>query len=111
MFVTLVHFFAFMLNVNNVLYVIVYVGCLMICGVCYVWRNRLYVKGVRPRPFTCGKGGELKRINQRVKGVRPRPLTCGKGGELKRINHELRVFDLGRLHVVRVGNLNELTTS
>jgi len=60
----------------------------MICGVCYVWHNRLYVKGVRPRP-----------------------LTCGKGGELKRINHELRVFDPGRLLVVRVGNLNELTTS
>jgi len=38
-------------------------------------------------------------------------LTCGKGGELKRINHELRVFDLGRLLVVRVRNLNELTTS
>jgi len=60
----------------------------MICGVCYVWGNRLYVKGVRPRL-----------------------LTCGKGGELKRINHELRVFDPGRLLVVRVGNLNELTTS
>jgi len=59
----------------------------MICGVCYVWHNRLYVKGVRPRPLTCGKGGELKRIN------------------------ELRVFDPGRLLMVRVGNLNELTTS
>jgi len=46
-----------------------------------------------------------------VKGVRPRPLNCGKGGELKRINHELRMFDLGRLIVIRVGNLNELTTS
>ena len=57
---------------------------LMIFGVCYVWRNRLYVKGVRPRP-----------------------LTCGKGGELKRIKHQLRVFDPGRLLVVRVGNLNE----
>ena len=45
--------------------------------------------------------------NQRVKGVRPRPLTCGKGGELKRITNELRVFDPGRLLVVRVGNLNE----
>jgi len=60
----------------------------MICGVCYVWRKRLYVKGVRPRP-----------------------LTCDKGGELKRIKHELRVFDPGRLLVVRVGNLNELSTS
>jgi len=60
----------------------------MICGVCYVWRNRLYVKSVRPRP-----------------------LTCGKGGEIKRINHELRVFDPGRLLVVRMGNLSELITS
>jgi len=61
---------------------------LMICGVCYVWRNWLYVKGVQPRL-----------------------LTCGKGGELKRIKHKLRVFDPGRLLVVRVGNLNELSTS
>ena len=44
-------------------------------------------------------------------GVRCRLLTCGKGGELKRINHDLGVFDPGRLLVVRVGNLNELTTS
>jgi len=36
---------------------------LMICGVCYVRRNRLYVKGVRPRPLTWGKGGDFKRIN------------------------------------------------
>ena len=41
--------------------------------------------------------------------VRPRLLTCGKGGELKRINIKLRVFDSGCLLVVRVGNLNELT--
>jgi len=88
MFIALAHFFAFMVNVINVLFVIVYVGCLMICSVCYVWRNRLYVKGVRPRP-----------------------LTCGKGGEFKQINHELRVFDPGRLLVVRVENLNKLTTS
>jgi len=39
------------------------------------------------------------------------PLTCGKGGKLKRINIKLRVFDPGRLLVVRVGNLNELTSS
>jgi len=39
------------------------------------------------------------------------PLTCGKGGKLKRIKHKLRVFDPGRLLVVRVGNLNELSTS
>jgi len=38
------------------------------------------------------------------------PLTCGKGEVLKRINHKLRVFDSGRLLVVRVGNLYELTT-
>jgi len=43
--------------------------------------------------------------NQRVKGVRPKPLTCGKGGELKRITNMLRVFDPGRLLVVRVGRL------
>jgi len=30
--------------------------------------------------------------------------------ELKRINNKLRVFDPGRLLVVRVGNLNELTS-
>jgi len=46
-----------------------------------------------------------------VKGVRPRPLTCGKGGELKRVKHKLSVFDPGRLLVVRVGNLNELSIS
>ena len=45
----------------------------------------------------------------RVKGVRPRSLTCAKGGELKRIQHMLGVFDPGRLLVLRVGNLNELT--
>ena len=88
MFVTLAHFFEFMLNVINALYVIVYARCLMSCGVCYVWRNRLYVKGVRPRPFTCGKGGELKQIN-----------------------HELKVFNLGCLLVVTVENLNKLSTS
>ena len=38
-------------------------------------------------------------------------LTRGEGDELKRINIELRVFDPGRLLVVRVGNLNELTLS
>ena len=40
-----------------------------------------------------------------VKGVRPRPLTWGKGGELKRINHKIRVFDLGHLLGVRGGGL------
>jgi len=56
--------------------------------VVYVWRVRLYVKGVRPRP-----------------------LTCVKGGELKRTKHKLRVFDPGCLLMVRVGNLSELNTS
>ena len=46
-----------------------------------------------------------------VKGVRPRPFIYGKGGELKRIDHELRVFDPGHLLVVRVGNFNELIMS
>jgi len=36
---------------------------LTICGVCYVRRKRLYVKGVRPRLLTWGKGGDFKRIN------------------------------------------------
>jgi len=45
--------------------------------------NQHKVKGVRPRPLTCGKGGELKTNQHEVKGVRPRPLTCSKGGELK----------------------------
>jgi len=45
-----------------------------------------------------------------VKGVRPRPLTWGKGGELKRIKHKIKVFDPGHLLGVRVGNLNELST-
>jgi len=38
-------------------------------------------------------------------------LTCGKGGELERIEIKLRGFDLGRLLVVRVENLNELKLS
>jgi len=75
-----------MLNAIDVLYVIVYVGFWWY--VVYVWRDRLYVRGVRPNS-----------------------LTCGKGGELKRIKHKLRVFDPGRLLMVRVGNLNELSTS
>jgi len=74
------------LNAIKVLYVIMYV--VFWSYVVYVWYDRLYVKGVRPRP-----------------------LTCGKGGELKRIKYKLRVFDPGRLLVVRVGNLNELRTS
>jgi len=65
MFITLAHFFAFMLNAINVLYVIVYAG---------FWWFVVYV----------------------MYGA----IDC-----------MLRVFDPGRLHVVRVGNLNELTTS
>jgi len=38
----------------------------------------------------------VRRDKLYVKGVRPRPLTWGKGGELKRINHKIRVFDRGR---------------
>jgi len=87
MFVALVHFLRLcLMRLVSVCYYVYRV--LMICGVCYVRRNHLYVKDVRPRP-----------------------LTCGKGGELKRIKHKLRVFDPGRLLVVRVGNLNELSTS
>ena len=56
---------------------------LYICVCIECLRTLLYVKGVRPRLYTCGKGGELKQIIHEVKGVRPRPLTCGKGGELK----------------------------
>jgi len=41
-------------------------------------------------------------------GVRSRPLTCGKGGELKRIEIKLRVFDPGRLLVGRVGKLKRV---
>jgi len=44
-----------------------------------------------------------------VKSVRPRLLTWGRGGELKRVKQKIRVFDSGRLLGVRVGNLNELS--
>jgi len=43
-----------------------------------------HIKGVRPRPLTCGKGKELKQSN-RIKVIQPRLLTCGKGGELKQL--------------------------
>jgi len=39
------------------------------------------------------------------------PITIGKGGELKRLKIRLRVFDLGCLLVVRVGNLNNVELS
>jgi len=41
----------------------------------------------------------------------PGRLLVVRVGNLKRINIKLRVFDPGRLLVVRVGNLNELTSS
>jgi len=44
-------------------------------------------------------------------GCSTQPLTCVKGGKLERIKHKLKVFDLGHLLVVRVGNLSELNTS
>jgi len=43
--------------------------------------------------------------------TRPGPLTHDEGDELKRIHIKLRVFDPGRLLVVRVRNLNQLTLS
>jgi len=46
-------------------------------------------------------------IKRLIKGVRPRLLTCGKVGELKRLKDQLRVFNPGRLLVVKVGNLND----
>jgi len=49
----------------------------------------------------------VRRDKLYVKGVRPRLLTWDKGGELKRINHNIGVFDPRRLLGVRVGNLNE----
>jgi len=33
--------FVFMINVINALYVIVYVRCLMICGVCYILQKSI----------------------------------------------------------------------
>ena len=50
----------------------------------------------------------VRRDKLYVKGVRSRPLTWGKGGELKRINHNIGVFDPGCLLGEKVGNLNEL---
>jgi len=67
---------------------VVWYNCEWMFDVCDVWRMRFFIKGIRPRP-----------------------PTYGKGGELKRINIKLRVFDPGRLLVVRMRNLNELTLS
>jgi len=39
------------------------------------------------------------------------PITCGKGWELKRFQIKLRVFDLGRLPVLSVWDLNDLQLS
>ena len=52
--------------------------------------------------------GNLNDLKYEVKGVRSRPLTCGKGGELKRFEIKLGVFNPGRLLMVRVGNLHDL---
>ena len=87
MCVALCAFLCFYFNMINALSMLF---CLSDVNSIYVWRIQSFVKGVRPRQLTCGKGGELKRINQQVKGVRPRPLTCGKGGELKRINQQVK---------------------
>jgi len=43
----------------------------------------LYVRVFDPGRLLVVRVGNLKQINHEVKGVRPRPLTCGKGGELK----------------------------
>jgi len=67
------------------------------------------VKGVRPRPLTCGKGGELKRIKHMLGVFHPGRLLVVRVGNLNELTNKLRVFDPGRLLVVRVGNLNELT--
>ena len=71
----------------------------------------MYVKGVRPRPLTCGKGGELKRINHELRVFDAGRLLVVRVGNLKELTNELRVFNPGCLLVVRVGNLNELTTN
>ena len=63
------------------------------------------MKGVRPRPFTCGKGEELKTINIKVRVFDPGHLLVVRVGNLNDLTNELRVFDPGRLLVVRVGNL------
>jgi len=62
----------------------------------YVSRCLMYgeidcmLKVFDPGDLLVVRGGELKRINQRVKGVRPRSLTCGKGGELRRTNQRVK---------------------
>jgi len=53
---------------------------------------------------------ELKRIENKLRVFDPGRLLVVRG-ELKRIENKLRVFDPGRLLVVRVGNLSELKTS
>jgi len=67
---------------------VVWYNCEWVFDVCDVWRMRFFIKGIRARPFTCGKRGKLKRINIK-----------------------LMVFDRGCLLVVRVEYLNELTLS
>jgi len=60
---TFLCFYFDMINALSMLY------CLSDVDSIYVWQIQVFVKGVRPRPLTCGKGGELKRINQQLKGV------------------------------------------
>jgi len=43
--------------------------------------------------------------------TRPRPLMCGEGDELKGFQIRVRVFNPGRLLVVRVRNLNDFKLS
>jgi len=81
----------------------------------YVWdvclRALLCVKSVRPRPFTCGKGGGLKTINIKLRVFDPGRLLVVRVGNLNELTNELRVFDPGRLLVVRVRNLKRLISS
>jgi len=79
--------------------------------VVYVWRVRLYAKGVRIKPLTCGKGGELRRFKHKLRVFDLGRLLVVRVGNLNELKHKLRVFDPGRLLVVRVGNLNDLSTS
>jgi len=39
---------------------VVWYNCEWVFDVCDVLRMRFFIAGIRPRPFTCGKGGELK---------------------------------------------------
>jgi len=75
---------------------------------CFGLRMRFFIKGIRPRPFSCGKGENLKRINIKLRVFDPGRLLVVRVGNLKRVNIKLRVFDPGRLLVVRVRNLKRV---